>query len=144
MNQKIWGPHLWFILHSISFNYPLNPTFIDKLNYSSFINSLKYVLPCGICRDNYIINLKKYPPDFSSRKNFVYWLIHLHNIINNKLGKKLVSRDTVIKFYEKKYNKKIILEDNSIKNNKKKNLIILSLIIIICLSGLIYLNILYK
>ena len=138
MNQKIWGPHLWFILHSISFNYPLNPTFIDKLNYSSFINSLKYVLPCGICRDNYIINLKKYPPDFSSRKNFVYWLIHLHNIINNKLGKKIVSRDTVIKFYEKKYNKKITLEDNSINKNKNYNKLLLISIFVITFIIILY------
>ena len=26
MNQNIWGPHFWFMLHSISFNYPLYPT----------------------------------------------------------------------------------------------------------------------
>jgi hypothetical protein len=26
MNQNIWGPHLWFSLHTISFNYPLKPS----------------------------------------------------------------------------------------------------------------------
>ena len=32
MNQNIWGPHLWFSLHTISFNYPLKPTENDKYN----------------------------------------------------------------------------------------------------------------
>lgn len=36
MNQNIWGSHLWFSLHSISFNYPLSPSIEDKNNYKNF------------------------------------------------------------------------------------------------------------
>ena len=33
MNQNIWGSHLWFSLHTISFAYPIKPTINDQNNY---------------------------------------------------------------------------------------------------------------
>ena len=30
MITSIWGPSMWHYLHTISFNYPVNPTIIDK------------------------------------------------------------------------------------------------------------------
>ena len=56
---SIWGPPLWMILHIISFNYPIKPTIEDKNNYYNYILSLKNILPCKYCRDNFLNNLKK-------------------------------------------------------------------------------------
>ena len=33
MVTTIWGPGMWHFLHTISFNYPINPTDEDKTNY---------------------------------------------------------------------------------------------------------------
>ena len=30
MNPDIWGPKLWFAMHTISLNYPVKPTLHDK------------------------------------------------------------------------------------------------------------------
>jgi len=38
MRADIWGPHAWIFLHSISLEYPDNPTNIDKNNMKNFID----------------------------------------------------------------------------------------------------------
>jgi len=57
-STAIWGPPMWHILRTISFNYPVNPTQAQKEGYRTHLLSLKYVLPCGACRRNYEKNLK--------------------------------------------------------------------------------------
>jgi hypothetical protein len=53
-----WGPPMWHYLHTMSFNYPVNPTKEDKKNYMNFILSLQNVLPCKYCRINLKTNFK--------------------------------------------------------------------------------------
>ena len=53
MESKIWGPPTWFFLHSITFNYPNNPTYKEKMKTFDFFNNLQYILPCEIFRENY-------------------------------------------------------------------------------------------
>ena len=36
MNVNKWGPGGWDFLHSITFNYPLEPNDLDKKIYSDF------------------------------------------------------------------------------------------------------------
>ena len=130
MNQNIWGPHLWFSLHSISFAYPLKPSKIDIENYISFFEALQNVIPCSVCKKNYIRHLKEYPINghLNSRKELVYWVIDLHNMVNAETGKKILSYDNVIKKYEFVYKKKINLnseeddiEDEEIFDIEKNN-----------------------
>ncbi len=112
MNQNIWGPNLWFSLHTMTFVYPLKPSSDDKKHYKTFFESLQYTIPCSVCRKNYVRHLKEYPIDgfLNSRKEIVYWLIDVHNMVNGETGKKILTYQTVIKKYEKVYGKKIILE----------------------------------
>ena len=137
MNQKIWGPHLWFVLHTMSFNYPLSPTYKDKKHYKTFIESLQYVLPCSKCRKNFKRNLRETPPILTSRKAFVYWLIDFHNEVNTMTGKKRVSTLRVIELYEKKLNKKLVLENISLKSSKNNYIDKMIIILILFLLGLL-------
>ena len=134
MNQNIWGPHMWFALHSISFTYPLHPTELDKKRYGKFIDLLQYVIPCSVCRKNFRRNLKEFPPNLNSRKAFVYWLIDIHNEVNSLTGKEHISREKAIALYEKKYNTKIKLEDISLKNTFSINIKYIVLAIVLILS----------
>ena len=113
MNQSIWGSHLWFFLHTTTFNYPINPTEDDKKNMYNFFMSLKPVLPCMYCRKNYDRNLKEYPIRLNSRKDLICWLIDIHNEVNGKEGKRQYSYEEVINIYKKRLNKDIILDDNN-------------------------------
>jgi len=115
MNQNIWGPHLWFSLHTMSFNYPLKPTEKDKDEYKNFFINLQNVIPCSVCKKNYIRHLNEHPiKDYlNTRKFLVYWVIDMHNMVNAEIGKKILSYEIVLKKYEDVYKKKFILDENS-------------------------------
>jgi Erv1 / Alr family len=86
-----WGAPFWHVLHTISFNYPVNPTKEDKINYRDFILSLKNVLPCKYCRMNLKNNFKQRPLTMSCMKNresFSRYVYSLHELINKMLDKK--------------------------------------------------------
>jgi|TARA_B110000495_G_scaffold82481_1_gene70919 hypothetical protein len=88
---SIWGPALWHALHTISFNYPTNPTDSDKKNYREFMLSLVNVLPCKYCRENLINNYKEYPLTMEcmeNRNKFSRYVYKLHETVNKLLGKK--------------------------------------------------------
>lgn len=89
--SNIWGPTFWFTLHCISLNFPLHPTYADKQHYRTFFESLQYVLPCGICRDNFKQNLEQigYDPSvhYESRAMFSYLVYELHQIVRSNQQK---------------------------------------------------------
>ena len=91
MLTSIWGPSMWHTLHTISFNYPVDPTKNDKRNYRDYILNLKYVLPCGKCRANLKNNFKKLPlkmKHMENRETLSKYVYELHELINTMLGKK--------------------------------------------------------
>jgi len=91
MITKIWGPIVWTALHTISFNYPVEPTPEDKKHYKDFIYSLRYVLPCKYCRINLTKNLKQKPLQMCHMKNretFSRYIYELHELVNKMLKKK--------------------------------------------------------
>jgi hypothetical protein len=91
MMTSVWGPPMWHILHTISFNYPVEPTNDDKTYYYNFYNNLKNILPCRYCRENLKKNLKKHPLNksvFKNRDSLSRWVYNLHETINEMLGKK--------------------------------------------------------
>ncbi len=91
MLTTVWGPSLWHTLHTISFNYPVNPTKRDKKNYKDFILSLKHILPCKYCRMNFKKNIKEVPltqKALKNRHNFSKWMYCFHEHINKMLKKK--------------------------------------------------------
>ena len=91
MVTKIWGPIMWTALHTISFNYPVNPTNEDKIHYKEFIYSLKYVLPCKYCRINLTKNFVKKPLlmcHMKNRETFSRYIYELHELVNKMLNKK--------------------------------------------------------
>jgi len=91
MLTTVWGPGAWHLLHTISFNYPVEPTMEEKHQYRNFILSLKNVLPCKYCRINLKTNLKELPLTMEAMKNrdtFSRYIYELHELINRKLKKK--------------------------------------------------------
>ena len=88
---SIWGPAQWHFLHTMSFNYPVNPTPEDKKHYRDYILNLQYVLPCKYCRINLTNNFKKKPLKMchmESRDTFSRYIYELHETVNKMLNKK--------------------------------------------------------
>lgn len=91
MVTSTWGPAAWHLLHTMSFNYPINPSTGDKKHYRDYVLSLQYVLPCKYCRMNLKNNFKHYPLKMSHMKNrdtFSRYIYNLHELVNKMLGKK--------------------------------------------------------
>lgn len=126
MLTTVWGPGLWHYLHTMSFNYPNNPTCDDKNNYRHFILNLKNTLPCGKCRKNLHKNFKELPltmKDMQSRETFSRYVYKLHELINTMLNKRSgLSYNDVRERYEHFRARCSIPHDkiNSNKTEKKK------------------------
>lgn len=103
---KIWGPHMWVALHSITFNYPTHPTDDDKKIYKAFFQTLGFVLPCSYCASSYknfiSHGLTQLTDDvLENRDSLTKWLYYVHEAVNKKLGVDYgVSYDNVVERYE--------------------------------------------
>ena len=122
MLTAIWGPGMWHFLHSMSFNYPVNPTQEEKENYRDFMLSLKNILPCGKCRKNLRSNYKRLPITMNvmkSRDTFSRYIYDLHELINGMLGKKSgLSYEDIRERYEH-FRSRCVIEDEKIKRLAK-------------------------
>jgi len=130
MKNSQWGPAAWLFLHSVTFQYPENPTDQDKNNYKIFFDSLQNILPCPQCREHYQKNLKENPMNLESRESLIKWVIDLHNAVNKKNSKKEYSYDEVNDLYQSTYNYSI-KENESVESNMKFILILILIILII-------------
>ena len=123
MLTSVWGPSLWHSLHVISFNYPVNPTCEQKKQYYNFFMSLKNILPCKYCRENYKKNIKTIPLNMSVMKNrhtLSKWLYELHEEINKMLGKNSnLTFDNVRERYEM-FRARCLNDNKGIKKAKGK------------------------
>ena len=104
MLTSVWGPSLWHVLHTISFNYPIEPSDEQKVQYRNFILQLQHVLPCKYCRINLVKNFHDLPLHMEymeNRETFSKYVYDLHELINKMLKKKSgLSYDDVRERYE--------------------------------------------
>ena len=90
MMTSVWGPPMWHVLHTISFNYPIKPTIEQKNQYQIYFKSIENILPCKTCRENLHETLKESPLNkrvFKNRETLSRWVYELHETVNGLLGK---------------------------------------------------------
>lgn len=109
MNTKFWGPPGWKFLHTLTFNYPINPSEKQKKLYKTYFELTGDILPCKYCRQSYKKFIKKLPIDdyLNCREDIIKWLYNIHNMVNDKLRKQgnMIPQDPSIKNFCKKYEK---------------------------------------
>ena len=118
MEPKIWGPKLWFIIHTIALNYPDNPTYDQKRIHEDFFNSLVFLIPCEKCRIHYRQHINNNPVvnHLTDSNTLFKYTIDLHNEVNKTLNKKQYSYEEAVKFYKMEYGD--IPKGNSYLNKK--------------------------
>lgn len=90
MLTTVFGPPMWHFLHTMSFNYPIDPTPQEKRNYKTFLYQLRHILPCKYCRINLTKNLKRKPIlacHLLNRDTFSRYVYDLHELVNQMLHK---------------------------------------------------------
>ena len=110
MQTSSWGPVGWEYLHTVSFNYPIDPEEYDRLNeqpigstrqkYKDFFIQVGETLPCKYCRTSYREFIKDNPIRLDSRDEITKWLYEIHDMVNQKIGKKSIPFEDVKKKFE--------------------------------------------
>jgi len=104
IRTRAFGPPMWYALTFAALGYPeKNPTIKKQRDYKRFFTLVGEILPCNLCRDSYKLFLKKIPLNkkvMSSRKNLTFWVFKIHNLVNKKLGCKVLSYSELMKKYK--------------------------------------------
>jgi len=96
-----WGPLGWITLHSISANYPENPSSEDKAIAKKFVELFADTISCPSCKSHFGIMYHSYisknPTWLSSRATFFVFVCRAHNTVNMRLDKPVVRtvRDSI-------------------------------------------------
>ena len=110
-NPEVWGPHYWFMLHTITEIYPQHPTTVTKRKFYDFIQNLPLFIPNPDIANNFSHMLDKYPvtPYLVSRDSFKKWMHFIHNKVNVLIGKEEISYDKAEGAYFHNYKPKQVL-----------------------------------
>ena len=133
LDPKIWGPHYWFVLHTIALNYPLTPNETSKKKYYDLIENFPLFIPIPNMGNSFSRLLDLYPvtPYLDSRESFIKWVYFIHNQVNLSIGIPEKSLEESLENYYKLYQPtEIDFKNNLIKKEKYIYIgIIISLII---------------
>ena len=123
LEPKIWGPHFWFVIHTIALTYPHNPNEVIRKKYYDLIQNLPLFLPVEEIGNTFSQYLDKYPvtPYLESRTSFVKWTHFIHNKINVSLGKEELTMEDAMSAYYENYKSKT---DNSVDERKRREKIV--------------------
>ena len=105
LDPKIWGPHYWFVLHTIALSYPETPTEVSKKKFYDFYQNLPLFLPIEEVGNNFSKFLDKYPvtPYLESRQSLVRWTHFIHNKINAALSLPILNLEESLSAYYENY-----------------------------------------
>lgn len=101
VSVKLWGNEMWIAIYAIAIAYPDEPDSNHKTNIIDYFKTLRVLLPCKNCRDHYttFMNEDKIESNISSKDELCKWVNRIHNSINKKLNKKLISLSSVKKYF---------------------------------------------
>lgn len=97
-----WGKPFWNVMHSITFTYPDNPTDDDKERVRAFFRIIPHFLPCSICGLHFFKEMGDHPLTdevLVSMDSLSRWLVELHNNVNVRLKKPVLTYDVIKKFF---------------------------------------------
>lgn len=133
MDPELWGPKLWFFLHTISFEYPDNPSSEIKKYHIDFFKNIRGVLPCDICRTHYTEFIKNNPIEnyLDNKDSLIRWVLKCHNNVNKLNNKPEWSYDDLISKYTG------IFKNDLYNKFSYKNISIFLLVLVIMLALLL-------
>jgi len=139
LNPKVWGPHFWFVLHTIAVTYPLTPNSVTKKKYYDFIQNLPLFLPIPEIGNTFIKYLDKYPvtPYLDSRPSFTKWMHFIHNKINVSIGESELSMEESMAQYYEHYKPKAV-KDTEQRKQREKLIFLFILVFLLIITCILY------
>lgn len=138
LEPKVWGPHYWFVFHTIAMTYPIKPNDVIKKKYYDFIQNIPLFLPIEDIGNSFSKLLDKYPvtPYLESRQSLVRWFHFVHNKINAGVGLPTMTLEQAMTAYYENYKPK---EVKDLEQRKKREKIIFSIVLTVFLLVGLYL-----
>lgn len=139
LDPKVWGPHYWFVLHTIALSYPVIPNDVSKKKYYDFIQNLPLFLPIEEIGNTFSKFLDKYPvtPYLESRESFIRWMNFIHNKINIALELPELTLSESMRDYYEHYKPKAVKDDVE-RNRREKIIFSVCIIFILIMTFILY------
>ena len=77
----------WTVLHTAAAAYPNQPTEAQRRHMYNFLTSWSHVYACSICAFHMRQEMKKNPPNVTSKRAVSRYVCQLHNSVNAMLDK---------------------------------------------------------
>ncbi|MES1914254.1 MAG: hypothetical protein MHM6MM_006349 [Cercozoa sp. M6MM] len=89
LNRDELGRAVWAFLHTSAAYFPREPTEQQATDASTFMRTLSRLYPCGYCGDTTRDEMIRTGVHTQTGEQFEMWLCHLHNEVNDRLGRQL-------------------------------------------------------
>tara|TARA_B100001057_G_scaffold419818_1_gene439832 strand:+ start:99 stop:560 length:462 start_codon:yes stop_codon:yes gene_type:complete len=105
LDPTVWGPHYWFMLHTIAISYPLRPNEVTRKKYYDFIQNIPLFIPIQEISNSFSKLLDAYPvtPYLDSRNSFTKWMHFIHNKVRKQTGDTELTLEEALNEYKKHY-----------------------------------------
>ena len=139
LDPKIWGPHYWFVLHTIALSYPKNPNEVTKKKYYDFIQNIPLFIPIEDIGNTFSKLIDKYPvtPYLDSRESFIRWMHYVHNKINVALLMPELTMEEAMTSYYNNY-KPMVVKDDETRRFREKIVFLGVISVILIFSAVLY------
>ena len=107
---EYWGPNLWHLMHTVSYNTNANFSNVERQMLSYFYRNIGNMIPCIFCKTNYKQHLFEYPIDnyLENKSTLSDWVVKIHNIVNKSTNKKIYDNNEAYELHKIISGKKII------------------------------------
>ena len=113
-----WGPNLWRSLHVMAHAYPRKPSLRHRRAMRRLVMSLPELLPCKNCAGHFRKELRRNPLRTRSRRQLTRWLVDIHNTINARLRKPIITYREAEEMYAPPQLREISSDETNEKEEK--------------------------
>lgn len=89
---------LWEVIHTYAANYPKKPSYVDKKMAVAWYHKIIDHLICETCKGHYKKSLETLC--VKNRNHLFRWTVAMHNRVNERLGKRLISLKEAARIYK--------------------------------------------
>ncbi len=101
---KEYGPHFWIVLEELAIGYPETATKAQQSSMRTLLVAFAQNFPCPRCRPHFMKAVNDMSPeDLSGRVPLLHWVIKIHNVVNARLGKPVLSPAAAMKSVAQRY-----------------------------------------
>lgn len=111
LDPRVWGPPMWFVIHTVARSYPERPNAITKKKYYEWFQNLPLFLPVQHVSVEFSRLLDTYPVSsyLDNRNSLMRWTHFIHNQVRASLQQPLYTYEEACAAYAEAYRPKRVL-----------------------------------